>query len=275
LRRARPLERLTTEGYRLEIEDGFIGPDLDRRLWLPHYLPHWSSRARSAARFEIADSALQLRIDADQPAWCPEFDGWLRVSSVQTGAFAGPLGSGLGQHRFRPDLVVREERENLALYTPRYGLFAVSARALADPRNMVALWMIGYEDAATRSAEICVFEIFGRDVHPDHALVGLGLHPFGDPTISDEFGRERVAIDARDFHEYAAEWTPDHVAFYVDHSLVKVVHQSPAYPMQLMLGIYEFADGPELGPVEEYPKRFVVDWFRAYRPETARSQPAS
>ena len=65
--------------------------------------------------------------------------------------------------------------------------------------------MIGYEDEPERSAEICVCEIFGRDVGEDHARVGMGVHPFGDPRITDEFAFEAVPIDARDFHVYAAE----------------------------------------------------------------------
>jgi hypothetical protein len=31
----------------------FEGPDLDRDRWLPHYLPQWSSRAASAATYEV------------------------------------------------------------------------------------------------------------------------------------------------------------------------------------------------------------------------------
>ncbi|MCK1820710.1 hypothetical protein MTQ10_14085 [Streptomyces sp. XM83C] len=38
------LDRLDTSGYALEVEDTFDGPRLNRRLWLPYYLPHWSSR---------------------------------------------------------------------------------------------------------------------------------------------------------------------------------------------------------------------------------------
>lgn len=38
------------------------------------------------------------------------------------------------------------------------------------------------------------------------------------------------------------------MAFYVDDRLIKVVRQSPAYPMQLIPGIYEFADGPAPKP---------------------------
>ena len=70
----------------------------------------------------------------------------------------------------------------------------------------------------------------------------MGVHPFGDPTIRDEFATEIGAVDARESHTYAAEWTPERVAFYVDDNLVKLVRQSPAYPMQFMLGIYEFRD---------------------------------
>ena len=94
--------------------------------------------------------------------------------------------------------------------------------------------MIGYEDQPERSAEICICEIFGRSMTADRAGVGMGLHPFADPRIRDEFSVEDLAIDARDFHAYAAEWTPEYVAFFVDHRLVKVVEQSPGYPMQFI-----------------------------------------
>ncbi|HEY5811953.1 MAG TPA: hypothetical protein VIT23_04795, partial [Terrimicrobiaceae bacterium] len=49
--------------------------------------------------------------------------------------------------------------------------------------------------------------------------------------------------------------------------LIKVVRQSPAYPMQFMLNIYEFADGPGLpSPSDRYPKTFVVERFSGYKP---------
>jgi hypothetical protein len=77
----------------------------------------------------------------------------------------------------------------------------------------------------------------------------------------------RLPIDARDFHVYAAEWTRQQVAFFVDGEPAKTVRQSPAYPMQLMLGIYEFPpedDAAELVPAA-YPKAFVIDYVRGYR----------
>ena len=66
--------------------------------------------------------------------------------------------------------------------------------------------------------------------------------------------------------ETSADWTEDRVAFYVDDRVVGVSTQSPRYPMQVMLGIYEFAEGPEPpSPPESYPKELVVDWFRVWR----------
>ena len=254
--------------YELEVDETFSAPELDRRLWIPHYLPQWSTRAASAARYSVGDG-LKLRIDPDQAPWYPEGDRFTKVSSLQTGIFAGPPGSIVGQHRFRDALIVREAQENADLYTPRYGLFECRARAIADPANMVALWMIGYEDRPERSAEICVFEIFGRDVAAAECRIGMGVKAWSDPELADDFTRETVSIDARQSHDYAVEWTPESVSFFVDDGLVKVVDQSPAYPMQVMLSVFEFADGPELpSPPDSYPKVFEVDWFRGWRRAT-------
>jgi Glycosyl hydrolases family 16 len=250
----------------LEFEDDFDGDRLDQTRWLPYYLPQWSTRERAAARYEVAGGCLRLLIEADQKPWCPELDGEVRVSSLQTGLFAGPLGSAVGQHRFNPDAVVTEQQQNVRLYTPQYGLFELRARATDDPRSMVALWMIGYEDEPAHSAEICVCEIFGRDVAPGHAKVGMGVHPFGDPDIADDFAAETVPIDAREFHVYAAEWEPERVAFFVDGERIRTVDQSPGYPMQLMLGIYEFpGEAGAPNRVAGYPKEFIVDYVRGYR----------
>jgi hypothetical protein len=255
-------------GYVLDRSDDFSGPALDRDLWFPHHLPQWSSRAAAAARYRLEGGRLHLVIEDDQPPWCPEFDGGTRVSSLQTGVLAGPLGSTTGQHRFTADAVVREAQENRRRYTPQYGFFEIRARFPSDPHTMAALWMIGYEDEPVRSAEVCVAEIFGRDVRPDGTAVGMGLHPFGDPRITDEWAQQPVHVDVTEFHVYAVEWTSDHVAFSVDDVLVTAVGQSPSYPMQFMLGIYAFCGENGVLPPPSSPREFVVDRFRAYRPET-------
>lgn len=226
--------------------------------WLPYYLPQWSSREHSAARVSFAP--LELRIDADQQPWSPEFDGDLRVSSLQTGVRSGPVGSSSGQHPFRDNLVVRQEQREQRLYTPHYGLIEARVRAIADPNCMVALWLIGFEDSPDQSGELCVFEIFGREVETGvAAVVGMGMHPFRDPTLVDDFARIGVVADVCEPHTYSAVWTPGGVEFFIDDQLVWHTTQAPDYPMQLMLNVYEFEPGGA------YPKRFAVDWVRGYR----------
>lgn len=258
------------DGYRLEFADEFDGDDLDLARWLPAHLPQWSSRSQAAAKYRLADGQIVLQILERQPPWCPEFDGATKVSSLQTGVYAGEAGSTVGQHRFNPRVVVREPQPPARLYTPLYGYFEVRLKAIADARSMVAFWMIGYEDAPERSGEICVCEIFGTDVEPETARVGMGVHPFGDPELTDDFARVSLAIDATQFHSYGAEWTPTHVNFFVDGRPVKSVPQSPGYPMQFMLGVYEFDPGADSTrgsgeSTDRYPKEFAVDYVRGFR----------
>ena len=246
-----------------EFEDTFENGTLDPGRWLPWYLPQWSSRERAAARYEVGGGRLRLLIAADQEPWCPELDGETRVSSLQTGVFAGPLGSRIGQHRFHEAAVVTEEQPESRLYTPRYGRVELRARIAPDPATMGALWLIGFEDEPQRSGEICVCELFGRDAGWSEAGVGMGIHPFGDPELADDHELVRLPLDVSDFHVYAAEWRPGRATFCVDEQVVKESGQAPDYPLQLMLDIYEFPESAERPP-EDYPKVFEVDYVRGY-----------
>lgn len=258
-----PIEK---PGYLLEFHDDFAGPSLDETKWIPHHLPQWSSRRQSAANVRFVDGHLELRIDADQAPWCPEYDGDVRCSSLQTGLFAGPLGSTRGQHRFNRHSVVREEQPGRSLYTPTYGYFELRARALLTPGNHVALWMIGYEDVPGHSSEICICEVFAKHAGPASSRVSFGVHPWADTSIVDEFRHAELAIDIADFHIYATEWTPDRIDFFVDNQRIGTVEQSPRYAMQFMLGIYERPNETPPSGRSAYPKRFIVDYVRAYRP---------
>jgi hypothetical protein len=115
---AEPAHGLDRTSYELEVDDRFDRPILDDRLWIPHYLPHWSSRTASAARYAVGGGSLRMLIEPDQAPWSPEFTGDLRVSSLQTGELAGPVGSPSGQHHFREGLVV-VRRSPGSRYIPR------------------------------------------------------------------------------------------------------------------------------------------------------------
>ena len=238
--------------------DHFDQSALDSQVWIPHYLPQWSSRAESAATYEIAGSELRLSIPADQGLWCAEdHDPPLRVSGIQSGVFSGEVGSSVGQQPYRHGVVVREAQPAQWGWTPEYGRLEVRARMELSPRSMAAVWMVGLEDQPSRSAEICIFEVFGDalstgDGEPT-AAVGMGVHPFRDPAITDDFAAPRLAIDVTEFHVYAADWRPGQVDFLVDGQPVRTVHQAPDYPMQMMVAVFDFPDRADAAPADHVP----------------------
>ena len=235
----------------MEFADDFDGPDLDRDRWLPHYLPHWSSRAQSAATYEIDGSELRLTIPPGQGLWCPDtHETPLRVSGVQSGELPG-------QQPFRDGLEVREPQEAWWGVTPTYGRIEVCARMELSPRSMASVWMVGIEDEPHRCGEICVFEIFGDALDRAGAAVGMGVHPFRDPKLTDEFDAQRLPIDVREPHDYAADWRPGRVDFSVDGELVRSVEQAPDYPMQFMVAVFDFPD--RIPPAPEPVPLLAVD----------------
>lgn len=271
-----PANPLKKPGYNLEINDEFQDENLNTELWFPYYLPHWSSRMLSTPNYQISNGNLILMITKDQQPWCPEFDGEVRCSSIQTGEFAGPLGSHQGQHRFSKDCLVREVQEPVKNYTPQYGYFELRAKGLTTSANHVALWMIGYEDLPNRSAEIAIFELVGIHTSSNSSGIRYGVHPWGDPDIKEEFYEDFFDINTSKFHIYGLEWTPDHLDFYLDNEKIRTIYQSPRYPMQFMLSIYElrFEDAwtGSYDPLGPYPKTFTIDYLRAYQPKKKYSE---
>jgi len=258
-----PANPLDKPGYRLDFHDEFDGLALDERRWLPCYLPHWSSREQSRPRYSISGGALTLRIEPDQPHWCPEFDGTVKCSSLQTGLFAGPLGGKVGQHRFSDRLVVREAQPTMRTYVPQHGYFELRAKAAIGPNQLAALWMIGFEDEPGNSGEITIMEIFGHNITPEGTRLGHGIKRINDPRLVQDFHEDLLSFDPAVYHLYAAEWTPAGVDFYLDNRKLRTIAQSPAYPMQFMLNIYEL---PGAGAPARFQPTFTVDYFRAYQP---------
>jgi hypothetical protein len=249
---------------RLEFDERFEGPDLDAGRWVAHYLPHWTVPSRSAARYDLRDGVLRLRIDADRPAWRVE-DGAMRVSSIQTGSFSGPCGSPVGQHRHRPDLRVTTPQPARRLYTPRYGRVEAVLRASADPACMLAFWLIGVEDESPeRSGEICVAELFGHAIGPQGSGVRIGVKAHHDPRLRQDMEEVALDLDATGWHTYGAAWTPDEIRFFVDDRLVRTVQQRIDCPLQLMVDLFEFPEGPRRDPAA-YPKVGEVSAVRGYR----------
>jgi hypothetical protein len=185
---------------------------------------------------------LVLKIDRDQRPWCPEFNGGVRVSSLQTGLFAGPVNSRIGQHRFSNACTVREAQPTEKRYLHKYGFTELRARCDISANNVAALWMIGFEDAPQKSGEICIFELKGNNIGVGSSVIGYGVHPFGDSRLVDEFFEDRFDLDVEAYNTYAVDWTTNAIDFYINDRKVRTIHQSPGYEMQLMLNIYDLED---------------------------------
>jgi len=237
--------------------DDFDGPDLDEAVWVPHYLPAWSSRAASRATFEVARSRLVLRIPPGQGLWCPDTHPEpLRVSGVQSGTWSGPVGSRRGQQAFRPGLVVQEAQPRVAGWLPSRGRVAVTCRMELSPRSMAALWLSGFEEDPDDAGELCVVEVFGRSVRDGTAEVGVGVKRLGDPRLEQQFVQPRLAIDVAELHEYAVVWDEATAVFTVDGTEVHRASRPPTYPMQVMVAVFDFpgwsvGDDDHLVPVLE------------------------
>ena len=252
-----------------DFDDG-SGGGLDRVRWLPHYLPQWSSRAATAATWEVRDSCLHLTVAPDQAMWCPDVqdDPPLRVSGVQSGVFSGPVGSRVGQQPVDGRSVVREEQEAWWGWTPYLGRLEVRARMTLSPRSMAAWWFVGLEDSPERCGELCVMEVFGRSVSGTSAEIGMGVHAFRDPALSEDWAAPRLELDVSEFHVYAVDWRRGSADFLVDGVVVRSADVAPDYPVQSMLAVFDFptwatpADEQEAAHVPE----LVVDWVRGYAP---------
>lgn len=245
-------------------DDDFDGADIDRSVWCPHYLPEWSSRALTAATYDVRDGALHLSVPPGQGRWLDgEHEPPLRVSAVMSGTRSGPVGSTSGQQAWRDGAVVREEQPPFRGWLPDHGVLGMRARMTIGPGSMAAWWLVGFEENPDECGEICVWEIFGDSVEPGvSAEVGCGLKQIRDPRLAQDFATPRLAVDVAQFHTYEVDWDADAVRFSVDGQPVRRCPDPPTYPMQMMVAVFDFPDAA--GRDDHLVPELVVDrlWGR-------------
>jgi hypothetical protein len=131
---------------------------------------------------------------------------------------------------------------------------------------MFSAWMFGLEVEPDDCGEICLVEVFGDTVGTGAdgrpvAGLGRGVKALRDPRLTQEFTADPYPIDITVDHRYAVDRRPDRVDFLVDDALLTTVHQAVDYPMQLVLGVFDFPDRAPAGdgdaPVPELVVRRV------------------
>jgi hypothetical protein len=234
----------------MELLEDFDGPELDTGIWLPHYLPMWSSREATRASYRLEDSCLVLDIPVDHPLWLPDDHPTpLRVSGIQSGARSGPVGSTSGQQAVYDGQRVREEQPDFAGHLQDHGHLEIRCRMALSHRSMAAMWLCGFEEEPDHCGEICVTEVFGKDVAPgESAEVGVGLKQIRDPELAQDFAAPRLPIRVAEFHTYAVDWdaagpgAPGEAVFTVDGEEVRRCANPPTYPLQIMVAVFDFPE---------------------------------
>lgn len=244
-----------------DLDEDFAGGRLDPRRWVDHYLPHWTTPDRSRARLALDGAGLRLRVDHDQPDWRPE-DAPLRVSHLQTGTFSGPVGSPRGTHRHRPDLRVRTATPLRLLWAPSAGRVEVTVSATRDAGRMLAVWLVGTEHLSPgHRGEICLCEVAAEAVGPGRARARSGIKAHGDPGLVTDMAEVVVDGDATRPHTWTAVWGAGGTVVGHDGVVVRRLAQAPAYPLFLMVDLFE--TGPR-GPAGDYPKSARVHRVRGW-----------
>ncbi len=163
----------------------------------PVLLPHWSSRAASAARYAVGGGRLDLLIEPDQEPWSPESAGICGSRRSRLACSRDP--SAAPSANTTTERVSSCERRNArrAVYAAVRPVRAPSPRA-RRPREHG-----GPVDDRLRGRA----GAFGRDLHlrdlrtrcrPPPGADRDGRPPVGRSPITDEFAAETVGIDARD-----------------------------------------------------------------------------
>ena len=61
-----------------------------------------------------------------------------------------------------------------------------------------------------------------------------------------------LALDVTQFHTFGVDWRPGSLAFDIDGEVVHRLEQAPDYPVQLMVGVFDFpAKGSDPAPIAE------------------------
>ena len=195
----------------------FDGPGLDTSVRLPHYLPAWSSRAATAATYEVAGSvpaavdparpgALDARAIRTRRCACRASStaGQLLRAGRRRPSASSPCPGGSGGARGKAAPASRGS-------SPRFGeLCRLCGRACRC--SVRGRWRrCGWSASRTpeRCAEICVVEMFGdapgsKPGRPRR----MGLHPFRDPAPTTS-PPPPWPIDLAEPHDMPSVWDAD------------------------------------------------------------------
>ncbi len=157
----------------------------------------------------------------------------------------------------------------------QYGRVETRAKLATGEGIWPAFWMLGTnidEVGWPLSGEIDILEYVGREP----GEVFTTLHTAANHGDNASSKKSQFASIEEGFHRYAAEWTAEEIAFFVDDQLVYTFdpedRSEAAWPFDqpfyilLNVAIGGNFGGPEVDD-SIFPQEFVVDYVRVYAPE--------
>lgn len=246
-----------TDGWDLVFVDEFDSGDLDPARW--HTCHWWDNEGCTIAsndelewylpeQVEVADGTLILRAE---PRTVEASDG-------ETYPYASGM---VTTGRDSNDLEVDPR------FAFTYGYVEARVSIPDDQGLWPAVWML----AATNESkpEIDIFELYAE---PD--VMQMHLHWRDEDGESQRVGEASVVDDLGEgFHVIGLEWTPDHLAWFIDgEEQWRVDEQIPDEPMYLVMNLAVGGVAP--GPPDDttaFPAEFVIDWVRVWQQQEGTS----
>lgn len=159
----------------------------------------------------------------------------------------------------------------------KYGRFEARIKIARGQGMWSAFWMLGNNIDSVgwaQCGEVDVMENIGREPSTVHGTIhGPGYS--GANGIGAPFSLTNNQTFADDFHVYAAEWTENKIAFYVDGNLYKTItlQDLPAgkvwvydHPFFMILNLAiggSWGGAPDATTV--FPQTMLIDYVRVYR----------
>ncbi len=166
--------------------------------------------------------------------------------------------------------------ESIDTFVQTYGRFEIRAKLPFGQGIWPAFWLLGNdigEVSWPACGEIDIMEHVGRTPSTNYGSLHGPGYSGGNP-LSEQYMLENGARFADDFHEYAVEWEPDVVRWYVDENLYET--RTPAdvpqggewvydHPFFMILNVAvggAFPGSPD--DTTTFPQRLLVDYVRVY-----------
>lgn len=185
-------ETLSYEGYSIKWQDEFDGSELNRKDWnVELHQRGWVNNEMQ----EYVDSAENIQVK----------DGKLILRPVTKNAKKNLYTSGRvntqGKHDFK------------------YGIFECRAKFPAGKGFLPAFWMMPTEESFygqwPRCGEIDIAEVLGHDTSTVFGTIHYG-NPHHESQGKSNLGKTAFSDD---FHNFACEWEPGRISWYVDGKL--------------------------------------------------------